>query len=432
MRTRGFRRGGIEALYRIPFESGPIENAFLPLNAIIPLKNGPKAPEALPVVYIGQEVREGELLAKASGPGSTNVHSPIPGIVRRIGSIPAPGAYETGSVRVSLEGAFSVLGKRPERYLWKSLNKHDISHVAQDKGLVRVSTGEPLAAALSERAAMPGFTLVVNALEMDPYLRVEESLLSQRPLDVIDGCAIAARMALPANIVIAIDDAYPPEAVASLKEAAATAELILTIHCFKRRVPQDMPRQIAEALGLAEEALFVLEPSTLICLHDAVVANKPHIEQYVYVGGGAVKRPAVLKARIGAPIGDLLEECGGFIGRPEAIVIGGPYTGKSAPDLDTPVTKTTRAVLALTAEEVKPAKERPCVRCGECLEVCPVGLDPSRLLKLLRVGRASEANEAGLGLCSSCGACASVCRSRIPLVAAFDAAKASNEERGRS
>lgn len=431
MRARGFKRGGIASMRRAPFHAETIENAFLPLNAVVPLRNGPRAAEAEPVVSIGQEVREGQLLARAAAPGSANVHSPIPGIVRRIASVTAPGGYEAGTVRVSLEGAFSVLGKRPERYLWKSLNKADIGHVAQEKGLVRVSTGEPLHALLSERSSAPGYMLVVNALEMDPYLRVEESLLAHRPQDVVDGCAIAARMALPGSIVLAVDESCPPPVVARLKEALASTELDIAIRLFKRRVPQDMPRQLAEALGRDESSILVLEPSTLLCLHDAVVSNKPHVEQYVFVGGGAVKRPAVLKARIGAPIGDLLEECGGFIGKPQTIVVGGAFLGWAAPDLDAAVSKTTRAVLALTTEEVKPAPERPCVRCGDCLEVCPEGLDPSRLLKLLRSGRMPAAMAAGLASCSSCGACAYACRSRIALVAAFDEAKEAMGTGGR-
>ena len=187
-----------------------------------------------------------------------------------------------------------------------------------------------------------------------------------------------------------------------------------------------MLRQIAEALDIDDtESLFVLEPTTLVALHEAVVSNKPHIEQYVYVGGSAIKNPAILKARIGAPIGDLVEECGGFSGHPDSIIIGGPFRGRQAADLDASVTRTTRAVLALTAEETKSAPVRACVRCGDCLTVCPEGLDPYSMLKLIGVGRIAEAMKAGLSRCSSCGACAYACRSRIPLVRIFDEARES-------
>ncbi|HPE88370.1 MAG TPA: RnfABCDGE type electron transport complex subunit C [Spirochaetia bacterium] len=424
MRARGFKRGGVPVDHRAPFKTGPIENAFLPMNAIVQLREHRCAVEPIPVVSVGQEVREGQLLARSAGKASSNVHSPIPGIVRRIETTRTPGGFDSKAILVSLEGSFSMLGKRPERYLWKSLNKADIAHIVQDKGIVRVSSGEPLYEILSERSDAPGFVMVVSALEMDPYRRTEEELLALRAEDVVDGCAIAARMALPSRIVFAVDERIEPATLEPLRELAARSELDIAIQRFRRRFPQDLPGQIAEAMDIVDPGtLFIIEPSTLVALHEAVVSNKPHIEQYVYVGGGSIKRPAILKARIGAPIGDLIEECGGFSGHPETIVIGGPFRGRAAADLDAPVTRTTRAVLALSPEETKSAPERPCVRCGDCVDACPEGLSPYRLLKLLRSGRPDEALAAGLGRCSSCGSCSYACRSRIPLVRYFDEAR---------
>lgn len=425
IRPRGFRHGGVSVDHRIPLRTGHVENAFLPMHAMVVLRESLNATEASPVVSVGQEVREGQLLARAVGKRSANVHSPIPGVVRRIERVRAPGGYDTFAVVVSLEGAFSMLGKKPERYLWKSLNKADIAHIIHDKGIVCVSTGLPLSDILTDRASKPGFVMVVNALEMDPYRRVEETLLSLRPMDVVDGCAIAARVASPGKIIVAVDESVPRESLAAFEAALHTAEPEMTLQFFKRRFPQDMPSQIAAALEVPVAGdLFTIAPATLVALHEAVVSNKPHIEQYVHVGGGAVKNPAILKARIGAPIGDLIEECGGFSGKPEILVIGGPYRGRAAIDLDTPVTRTTRAILALRGDETKTAPERPCVRCGECLTACPEGLDPYTIYKNLKVGRMEIAIATGLQSCTSCGACAYVCRSRIPLVRVFDEARA--------
>lgn len=409
---------------RAPFRSGPIENAFLPMHAVVMLKPGKDVKEATPVVYVGQEIREGQLVAKSAGKGCANCHSPIPGIVRRIEKVIAPGDFESSAVVISLEGSFSVLGKRPERYLWKSLNKSDIVHIIQDKGIVNVGSGEPLHECLSVLSSRSGFTMIVNALEMDPYRRTEEELLAYAVDDVVDGCAIAARVSSPGEIVFAVDEGMHEAALSRLTAALESAGLEARVLSFKRKYPQDMQPQLVETLGLASgPAPFIVEPSTLVALHDAVVSNKPHIEQYVYVGGGAVKRSSVLKARIGAPIGDLVEECGGLSGKPEAIVIGGAFRGRTAANLDTPVTRTTRAVLALSAEETRSAPERACVRCGDCVDACPEGLNPQRLHKLIKAGMIAAAEREGLSQCSSCGACAYACRSRVPLVLVLDSAR---------
>lgn len=429
-RVREFRHGGVTVDHRVPYSPAPIDNAFLPMNAIVVLREAKASREAEPVVSVGQEVREGQLLARSIGKGSTSIHSPIPGIVRRIETVTTPGGYQSRVIVISLAGSFSMLGKRSERYLWKSLNKADIAHIIQEKGLACVSSGRPLHDVMAEHIDHPGSIMVISALEMDPYRHTEEALLGQRTEDIVDGWAIAARVTAPSRIIVAIDEETLPELRQKLASMIAASELEASIEVFRRRFPQDMQGQIADALGLKpSERLFILEPSTLVALHDAVVSNKPHIEQYVYVGGGAIKHPGILKARIGAPIGDLIEECGGFLGQPTRLVIGGPFRGRLAADLDVSVTRATRAVLALTAAETKCAPERACVRCGDCAESCPEGLDPFRLLKLLRAGRVDDARAIGLERCSSCGACSYVCRSRIPLAHIFDTAREGGQDR---
>jgi Na+-translocating ferredoxin:NAD+ oxidoreductase subunit C len=430
MSVRGFRRGGVTLPQRLAFSHDSIENAFLPIHAKLTLRAGSSGKEARLLVSEGEELREGQLIARADGKGTTNAHSSIPGIVRRIVRGKSPDGSAVNTVVVSLAGSFSISGKRPERYIWKSLNKTDILHLLQEKGVTQVSTGVPLYDLLHGKKDGGPVQLVVNALEMDPYRRVEEAILIHHGQELIDACDILNKILKPESIAIALDAGLQTEHTDALRALAKDADLKIAIEAFKRRYPQDMPLLIERALREkrgAQGAMLCLEPSTLMALHEAVVSNKAHIEQYVYVGGGAIKEPRIVKARIGTSLGDLFEECGGFKGLPERVVINGPLCGTLAADLDSPIEKTTRSVLALSHEETHSGSEQPCIRCGVCVRACPEGLKPYLLFKLLVAGRAKEAFDEGLSRCTSCAACAYACWSRLPLVELFDQHKAQGQ-----
>lgn len=426
---RGLSRGGVELPQRSPYTHRGIENAYLPIQARVPVPASPDGREGRVLVSEGQELREGQLIARGEGKGSANIHSPIPGYVRRIERRPGRDGRQLSEVVISLAGAFSISGKRQERYIWKSLNKGDILHIIQDKGVVQASTGKPVYDVLHARFEGGHPKLAVNALEMDPYRRVEESLLMERLPALIDACDIVAKVLKPRAIYCAVERGLRKDIVDAMEAAAAEAELPIEFRAVQRRYPADMSSIVARRLAAAEGEDYLpaewvsLEPSVLLAVHDAVVLNKAHIEQYVYVGGGAINEARVVKARIGSPIGDLIEECGGFRGEAAAVVVNDPLCGWAAADLDEAVDKRTRSVIALSPEEAHKAPVRPCVRCGACVDACPEGLEPYLLYKLVAAGRLDEALERGLGRCSSCAACSWSCWSRLPLVMAFDEAK---------
>jgi electron transport complex protein RnfC len=194
------------------------------------------------------------------------------------------------------------------------------------------------------------------------------------------------------------------------------------------RYPQRNRRELEMALkayAKKEEielgSLFILGPATLAAVYDAVKLKKPILERYVAVGGSAVRQPRVMKARIGTRVGDLFAECGGFYGYPKRVASGSPLLGRRIVDMDEPVTKTPYAIFALLKESRKES-ENSCISCGECRNVCPVGLDPEEFYKGILMESwlkpASVANSR-LGECHGCGCCEIVCPSRLPLSTAI-------------
>jgi electron transport complex protein RnfC len=418
-----FRHGGIKVDPGDDWErKGPVENAFLPNGAVILLKQH-AGRQARCVVRRGEYVREGMVIGRADGPFSANVHSSVPGVVRDIRVTALPEGGHAEAVVVALEGSFDRLGRKAERYLWKSMGRNEILSTLRDKGVVDTEVpGYPLFDLLGERRDID--ILVINAVESEPYLRSESRLLRDRGEEVLEGIAILHKILSPKRTVIAASADDPPVPAQS-SDALPSVELL----SLEPKYPQDMPGQLLDAIygsraavgarRLRAKGATIIRPSTAFAVYEAVMLAKPMVERYVSIGGGAIKRPTVLKARIGTPIGDLIEECGGFLGPPARLVLRGALRGHSVHDLDTPITKTSSAVIALDAEEVGSLRRSPCIRCGRCASVCPERLDPDTIFRLVERGMIARALAIGLGSCTACGACGYICPSRLPLVAAF-------------
>jgi electron transport complex protein RnfC len=342
--------------------------------------------------------------------------------------VPLPEGGRAEAVVVALEGTFDRLGRREERYLWKSMARRDVLGAIRDRGVVDTEPpGIPLYDLLSGTRDIG--LLILNAVESEPYLRAEACILARREAEVAEGLAIIRKVVSPKRTVVAAE-ALPGGAGGAESLAAAIergpgqdggwkAESV----ALEPRYPQDLPGQLLEAIEGSRSApsgeVLIVRPSTALAAYEAVVLAKPMIERYVTVDGGALRESAVLKARIGTPIRDLIAECGGFSRPPARLVLCGPFRGYAVHDLDVPTTKTTSAILALSEREIGSMRRSPCIRCGSCSESCPERLDPEMLYRLAERGRMEEARALGLGSCTLCGSCGYSCPSRVPLVAAF-------------
>jgi electron transport complex protein RnfC len=419
MKIYSFPRGGF--LYDDP--TSPVkssaENAFLPALSVISLGN--KAKPVYPVVSIGESVREGMLIGRASGAGTANVHATVPGRVIKKISWKDRNNIDNDALIIRMEGTFERLGRKEEVLIWNGLNCYDLQKIISDYGIVEMENDEkPLADIISTSRKKDKLTLVVRCVFDDPWLVADYALCRDRLNAVIEGAAIVAKACLKVTqIVFAVshhENELGEQLLSSAGKLGIPSSLVLT-GC---RYPQKNNRELKLALRVYEKkenadlgSLLILGPAVLAAVYDAVVHKKPILERYVAVGGSAVYKPQIMKVRIGTRIGEVIEQCGGFIETPERILTGSPLSGREVKYLDEPVGKSCYAIVAMTKSQASVHAQLNCINCGECRVVCPVGLDPQNIFKRVRSHEVEGAGKTG---CHGCGCCKVVCPSALPLL----------------
>jgi electron transport complex protein RnfC len=246
--------------------------------------------------------------------------------------------------------------------------------------------------------------------------------MRERLSQIVEALRICRTLLEPSRLAFAVGESSRELAVeieVALREAALPCEIALV----PRRYPQGSEQLLLAALqgGSPPQAAgsVVLSVATLNAIYEAVVLGVPLIERIVTVTGPPVGAPRNLKARIGTPVGELLEECGGLVRDAGKLVLGGVMRGTPIDSLQEPVTKGVLGVTAFSRREARPRHALPCTRCGSCVQACPWGLAPLQLYKLLAQGRMEEARAQGLDSCTECGCCSFACPSRIPLTDAL-------------
>ncbi len=429
---RSFTRGGIDMPQRKKrSRKSHLANSALPSVCIIPLlqHNGEAA---LLQVSPGDRVREGMLIGKASGPGSANIHSPIPGLVREIRGIHLPDGAFSNAIVIELQGEFDRLGKKVEPASWGGLSLKELVERIMQMGVVETGNDMLPVHYKIQRARKKSIEhLIFNSCETEAYISSDYRLLSERIDCIAEGLEIIRKLVKPACIHIAVEQ-HKRDIVRLFKDRLSTSGSEVRIAALKTRYPQEDERQLTDAvLGFEipsgkssiDTGALIFSAGTLFAVYEAVVLSKPFIERIITVSGDAVRREANLKVRIGTPVRDLLQECGGFRKQPAKLVIGGPMRGYTISDINMPVTKTTSGILALTEAEMHRARRYNCVQCGRCVRSCPIGLEPVVLHKLIEHGRYTEAVDSGMFDCTECGCCAYNCPSRIPLVQSLKTGK---------
>jgi electron transport complex protein RnfC len=418
MKIYSFPRGGF--LYDDPTapSKNEVVNAFLPALSVIPM--GGNAKRVYPVVSVGDTVKEGMLIGRASGSGAVNAHATVPGKVIRKVSWKDRDGLNNDAIVISMEGAFEKLGKKEETYNWAGISGYDIQRIISDYGIVEMENdGRSLSDIISSgRRDKEKITLVIRCVFDDPWLAADFALCNERLYEVIEGAAIIAKAISKVTQIVFAVSHQENELAQRLVSASYKLDIPSSLVMTGSRYPQKNSRELELALRIYEKkenidlgSLLIFGPAVLAACYDAVVHKKPILDRYVAVGGSAVNHPQVMKVRIGTRIGELIEQCGGFSQWPQRIVMGSPLSGREIMYLDEPVGKTCYAIAAMSKSQATLYKQQNCINCGECRAVCPVGLDPQNIYKRI----ISLEDNTGASGCHGCGCCKIVCPSALPL-----------------
>ena len=423
-----FNRGGVHPPgKKYLSENKPIKNAVISDISVVAMSQQLGSPSEY-IVNPGDTVREGMLIGKSTGFISGNIHSPVPGTVKEISDIYLPNGNTSKAIVIEMEGEFDRLGKEVIKTSWDHFSGKELIEIINSNGIVGLGGATfPANVKFSIPRGKKVEYLIINGVECEPYLTADHRLMLEKADEIIEGIQIIASIIKPDKLAIGIE-INKENAIESIKEAALRADLSLEVVSLKVKYPQGDEKQLLKAVTNREVpsgalpieiGCVVSNVGTVHSIYEAVVLGKPLIERVITVSGGAIKNPQNLKARIGTPIKSLIEECGGFIEKPVKVIVGGPMMGFTIYDLDTPVTKGTSGILALTAKEVKGASQTACISCGRCIAACPMGLNPTTLFKYIDHSDYDSAESIGLMDCKECGSCGYVCLARIPLIQGF-------------
>lgn len=271
--------------------------------------------------------------------------------------------------------------------------------------------------------------IIANGAECETHLTCDHRLMLENPVRVVDGLRAAMRAINVKEGIIAIED-NKPDVIEAMRKACQGREGV-RVQVLKTKYPQGGEKQLIEAVtgrqvpsgGLPIQAgVIVMNVATCAAVADAVIDGKPLVERIVTVTG-AVREPANLRLRIGTITEDIIGECGGFSGDVGKVIFGGAMTGMCAPNTAIPIAKATGGILVLDKQDAASVEEGPCLRCGKCVEVCPIGLHPLKIKIAADADRIDECKWLHVLDCTLCGSCSFICPAHRWLTASFKVAK---------
>ena len=421
-----------------------VRPAPIPKRLVLPLSQHIGSP-AVTIVEVGQKVLKGEVIAKADGYVSAPIHAPTSGIIDDIGEypLPHPSGMSAQCIVLNPDGEENWIKLNGHSGDYKQLDPSELRNLIRSSGIVGLGgAGFPTSIKHNPGPDKVVETLILNGAECEPYITCDDMLMRDKAREIICGLLITKYALQARHCFIAIED-NKPKAIEAMKEAVSElGNNKIEVKTIPSIYPAGSEKQIIFTVtgkevpknGLPLQIGVVCQNvGTTAAIYRAIHHGEPLISRYVTITGD-VKQPANLEVLFGTAIDDLITECGGSTNNIRRLIIGGPMMGFAMQESSIPAVKTTNCVLvdAGKTQDLAPKQyTMPCIRCGNCADVCPIDLLPQQLYWFSKAQELDRIQEYNIFDCIECGCCDYVCPSQIPLVQYYRFAKSEIYNRER-
>lgn len=429
MKLKTFRIGGVHPEENKLTHEVATVVAELPKQAVFPLSQHIGAP-AKPVVAKGDKVKVGTMIAEAGGFVSAPIFSSVSGTVFKIDDAIDATGYSKPSIIIKVEGdewepTIDRSDKLERMEDHPELTPEEIVERIKKAGVTGMGgAGFPTFIKLCPPPTAKAECVIINAVECEPYITADYRLMMEHADEILVGLDLLMKAVKVEKGYIGIED-NKPAAIALFEEKTANKPNVEIVPLAKK-YPQGGEKQLVDAVIRRQVpappaipvnvGAVVQNVGTAFAVYQAVMKNKPLFERYTTVTGKSLAHPGNFLVRMGTPMSQLIDACGGLPEGDNKILAGGPMMGKALTSTEVPICKGTNSVTILTDADARRKEAQPCIRCAKCVSACPMGLEPYLLATCSSKHMWERVEAEDITSCIECGSCQFTCPAHRPLL----------------